>query len=257
MKNVVLHRSQLLVIVPDEDVFLRPLPDPPGMPNPAQAHEDQELRYAAWHACGFVIGGANVYAGVCGGHKCYVVVPNKVYDPDRRPMPVLTKEEDDTRRFQEEQAAKKEAKRVAALKNREVVRSRYEIIPKQHCGVNYGTEQRVLIRTKTHVLTWKPGTSSYLDRGAGSVYQRGEFCVMPYVKTDGKIAACNHDGAHPLGYRCQFAGPGSMDIPAPHGFKMAPKNLIAQFDGFEEALGLDAGTLKRSGWTGQKTLVLT
>ena len=256
MKNVVLHRSQLLVIAHDEDVFLRPLADPPGMPNPAQAHEDQELRYAAWHVCGLVIGGANVYAGVCGGHKCYVVVPNKVYDPDRRPMPVLTREEDDTRRFQEEQQAKKEAKRVATLKNREFVRSRYEIIPRQHCGVNYGVEQRVLIRTKTHVLTWKPGSSSYLDRGAGTQYSRGEFVVMPYQKTDGKIAPCNHDGAHPLGYRCEHWGRDSKDIPAPHGFKMAPKNLIGMFHVFEEALKLEAGVLKDSLWTGEKTLVL-
>jgi hypothetical protein len=253
MKNVVLHRSQLLAIVPDEDVFLRPLPDPPGMPNPAQEHEDQELRYAAWHACHFVIGGASVYAGVCGGHKCYVVLSKKVYDPDRRPQPVRTKDEDDLIRTENDAARRREEKRAAAEVRRNQQRARYEIIPKEHCGVNYGTEQRVLIRTKTHVLTWKPGSSSYLDRGAGSVYQRGEFCVLPYQKT----LTGNNDGAHPLGYRCQFAGPGSMDIPAPHDFRMSPKNLIAQFDGFEAALKLKAGTLKASGWSGEKTLVLT
>lgn len=256
MKNVILHRSQLLAIVPDEHVFMRPLADPAWATNPAQKIEDEKVRYEAWDACKYVIGGANVFGGTCGGQKVYVVIPCKVYDHSRYPVPVLTKEEDDTRRFQEEQQAKKAAKRLTAEKSRELARARYEIIPKQHCGVDYGVEQRVLIRTKTHVLTWRPGRSTYLDRGAGSVYNRGEFSVMPYEKTDGKIAACNHDGAHPLGYRCQFAGPGSMDIPAPHGFKMSPKNLIAQFDGFEAALKLKAGTLKASGWTGEKTLVL-
>lgn len=253
MKNVVLHRTQLLAIVPDEDVFLRPLPDPPGMPNLAQEEQDQKLRYAAWDACKFVIGGAAVFGGVCEGHKCYVVLPRKVYDDRRRPLPVQTKEDDDQRRFDLEAELRRQEKIAAKKKRVEQLRSRYEIIPKQHCGVNYGTEQRVLIRTKTHVLTWKPGSSSYLDRGAGSVYQRGEFCVLPYQKT----LTGNNDGAHPLGYRCQFAGPGSMDIPAPHDFRMSPKNLIAQFDGFEAALKLKAGTLKASRWSGEKTLVLT
>lgn len=254
MKHVILHRSQLVANVDDEHVFVRPLLDPVGMP-PAQLVEDQRVRYEAWEACKFVIGGASVFAGVCDGIKVYVVIPKRVYDEERHPVPVLTKDEDDIRRLQEEREAKRKAKRSAAVERREQRLARYEIIPKHHGGVDYGVEQRVLIRTKNFVLTWRPGRTAYLDRGAGQVYSRGEFSIMPYTVTKDK-AACDHLGTGRLGYVCKFTGEGSKDIPAPKDFKMSPKGLVALFYQFEDALELERGYLDRTGWTGEKTLVI-
>jgi hypothetical protein len=256
MKNVILHRSQLLAVVPDEDVFIRPLPDPEWAPHPAQSVEDQNVRYQAWDACRHVIGGASVFGGVCGGCKVYVVIPYRVYNELHQPRRVKTKEEDDQQRFQEEQEAKRKAKRTKAQANRASRLLRYEVIPKCHGGVDYGVEQRVLIRTKTHVLTWRPGRSQYLDRGSGSVYARGEFTIMPYTVMK-HVPVCDHIGTSKLGYVCKFQGEGSRDIPAPKDFKMSPKSLAALFHEFEDALGLSAHYLDNSGWTGEKTLVLT
>jgi hypothetical protein len=250
VKNVVLFRSQLLAIVPDGMVFKRPFNDLTDI-TPEQRLEDDKVRYRAWEEIAFIPEGGDVYAGECDGQRVYVALSAKIYSCKRYPCPVRTKAMDDEAAFEAEQAAKLAAKRQARTRAKQDLFKRYEIIPKEHHGVNYGTEQRVLIRTKNRVLTYRPGYSSYMDRGAGTEYHRAEFSIYTYEKFK---PVSQRDKEVGLGYVLEFgSGP---DIPTPHGFKMSPKHLLPLFTTFEQQLGLPLGTLKATGWCGEKTLML-
>jgi hypothetical protein len=248
MKTVILHGSQLFAVVPDEQVFERPQAETPGAHDTAHDAEDQKARYAAWAACEGVTGGARVYTGVCaGGHVrqlVYVVLPTSVYDERRQPRSVPTKDDDEARRVEAEQERVAQERKQIAAKRQDRVRASFEIIPKEHAGVNYGAEQRVLIRTKTHILTWLPGSTGYIGRG--------ERHYAPGTLSMRKITV---DKKHrdKLGYVVDYSA-GRKQMVLPKDFRFALKNLLPLYPVIEKALGLPAGALRD--YKADRTLVL-
>lgn len=248
MRNVVLDRSQLVVIVPDDAVFDRPLTDSPNMPSAigTQEIEDQRMRYEAWNAAGFVGGGASVFSGVCRGNKVYVVVPRDVYDDRSPPRSVLTKREDDETAARQESEKKTGDRRIAAARRNAQLKADFHWMPKNCGGVAWGVEQRILAFTQTKMLVYKPGHSGYVDRMSGSVYDPAELVIY----------TCKIVKDKPT-YPGTSAGIGSclgLPLNLPTDFRLSPKHLRQNINMLAEALGVDV--VRFGAWRGEKTLDL-
>jgi hypothetical protein len=233
MNLVQLANTQLLAVVADSDIYERP----------DAAVQDQAIRYAAWDAA--KPRKALVYAGVHEQRSVYVVLSRAVYDPLDPPAVVPTRETDaETARLSE--AEKRKAARLARLERAAERPSRFEIIPKEHNGVDYGAPQKVLIRTSTHALTWLPGRSCWTGRGSGNDYIPGEFCVREIQ------AAPGHQ--HGLGYVVKYRNGVTKDI-TPPGFRFSAKNVLALLPAIAKALAIPEAAL--AGWKVDTTLVIT
>jgi hypothetical protein len=114
-----------------------------------------------------------------------------------------------------------------------------------HSGIDYGAEQRVLIRTKAHVLTWLPGSTGYTGRGERH-YAPGTLS-MREITMDKKRR-------DKLGYVVNYSC-GRKQMVLPKDFRFALKNLLPLYAVIEKTMGLPAGTLRD--YKADHTLVLT
>lgn len=202
------------------------------------------VRYAAWDSR-LDRDSEKVYRGVTDEGKCFVVLHEHEYNDLRPPRPVSTKEQDDCDAAEIRRIEKLRAEKKARETGRKVLYDRYEWVSKLAGGVDYGVEQRVLIRTPKLILTHRKGYSAYLNRGSGTSYQPVEMIVYEY-----QIPAEGYNQGRVVPH---FPG---KPLPLNTKFHLCPKNLMGIHATIEKAMGLEPGTLDRSLWRGEKTLVL-
>lgn len=179
--------GNLLLRVPWPRVFLRPWKSwtsrVPDHISPEETAADQKALANAWIAAAGV---GQVYKGIREDRQlCYVVVTPADYDPVACPKP--EEHPDAMKRKSTKQSAVRAQKRKRAERIARVAAAdaRFEIVPKVHACVDYGCSQRVIIRTASKVLLYRPGVRA--DVGGGSTaYFRAAFSIRKWRPEDTK-----------------------------------------------------------------------
>ena len=229
---VTLNHTKLSIDLPKEKVFI------------VKEEDGQEIRYYAWDIVRSLKEDDNVYRAVTAdGRLCYIVLSLQEYDPSYPPKVAKTREQDERESERTLLAAEGMKRTLRRHIRQEKIKSKYQLLPKVFSGVEWGSQGRVLVRTKDKMVVYRPGASSWAGRGSGPTYMKAHVTIHSYESDKDAIY-----------FTSKIGGALGFDIELPDKRRFCPKGINAIRPLLAKALGLSI--LSFDDWHGEKTLVL-